>query len=62
MCDLEPFSKIWSHIMIITITVPTLFLLKTDYKFVKLFSNVHEYGKFFMLSDDYHDLAPYDYC
>ena len=41
---------------IITIIVSTLFLLKTDYKNIKLFLNVCKNGKIGMISDDYHNI------
>ena len=39
------------------IIVSTSFLLKTDYKHVKLFSNVHKNGKIVIIRDDYHDIG-----
>ena len=41
----------------ITIIVSTIFLLKTDYKQVKLFLNVYKNGKIAMISDNYHDIG-----
>ena len=38
-----------------TIIVFTLFLLKTNYKHVKLFSNACKNGKIAMINDNYHD-------
>ena len=46
--------------------VSTIFLLKTDYKQVKLFLNVYKNGKIAMISDNYHDIGRLlllnDYC
>ena len=52
--------------MIIKAIISTLFLLKTDYKYVKLFSSVCKNGKTCyekgQLSQYWTIIVPYDYC
>ena len=38
-----------------------LYLLKTDYRCIKLFSNLCKNGKTYFVKCNYHDIAPYDY-
>ena len=59
MGDIENFVYDYcsKNITTIMIIVFTPFLLKTNYKCVKLFLNVSKNEKIVMISDDYHDIG-----